>query len=62
MTLLIVDGAGLYGQLIHYSLVICFVGSAFLIFFYLWKKGKLDMDEEPKWQMMKEEGHHESQR
>ena len=36
----------------HWALVIAFVGSAFVIFLYLWKKGRLDMDEEPKIQMM----------
>ena len=48
-----IDGAGIYGGLLHYSLVIALVGSAFLIFLYLLKKGRLDMDEEPKMQMMK---------
>lgn len=49
------DGGGIYGQMLHYSLVFAIVGSTFLIFFYLWRKGRLDMDEEAKWQMMKEE-------
>lgn len=48
----ITDEMGVYGSLLHYSLVILFVGSAFLIFLYLWKKGRLDMDEEPKYDMM----------
>ena len=39
----------------HYALVIAFVGSAFLIFLYLWGKGRLDMDEGPKFQMMQED-------
>ena len=47
-----IDGAGVYGGLLHYSLVIALVGSALLIFLYLLKKGRLDMDEEPKIQMM----------
>jgi len=46
------DGAGIVGSLFHYGLIIALVGSAFLIFVYLWKKGRLDMDEEPKIQMM----------
>jgi hypothetical protein len=49
----VIDGSGIYGTLFHYSLVIAFVGSAFLAFIYLWKKGRLDMDEEPKFQMLK---------
>ncbi len=48
----VIDGFGVYGSLVHYVLTIFFVGTAFLIFFYLWRVGKLDMDEAPKWQMM----------
>ena len=51
----IIDGAGVYGSIFHYALVIAFVASAFLIFFTLWRKGRLDMDEGPKFQMMEEE-------
>lgn len=51
----VIDGAGVYGSLFHYGFVIAFVGSAFLIFLYLWRRGRLDMDEEPKFQMMQEE-------
>jgi hypothetical protein len=61
--LAIVDGAGIYGSLMHYMLVMAFVGSAFLAFLYFWRKGKLDMDEGPKYQMMQpdeQEGTHES--
>lgn len=47
-----VDGAGIYGTILHYALVIAFVGSAFLVFLYCWYTGKLNMDEEPKYQMM----------
>jgi hypothetical protein len=43
------------GSLTHYALIITFVGAAFLIFLYLWKKDKLDMDEEPKIHMMRDE-------
>ena len=50
-----IDGMGIYGHFLHYALVIALVGSAFLIFLYLWKKKRLDMDEEPKFQMMQEE-------
>jgi hypothetical protein len=51
----IIDAMGVYGNFFHYAMVIGFVGSAFLIFFYLWKKKRLDMDEDPKFQMMQEE-------
>lgn len=60
----ILDGFGVYGYYFHFGMVIAFVGSAFLAFLYFWKTGKLDMDEEPKLQMMrddelKEEENHE---
>lgn len=51
----ILDGVGVYGQIFHYAFVIAFVGSAFLIFLYLWKKKALHMEEEAKYQMMEEE-------
>lgn len=53
--LAVIDGFGVYGNLLHYSFVISIVGSSFLVFFYLWKKGRLGMDEEAKYQMMNEE-------
>lgn len=48
----ILDGFGVYGSTLHSALVVAFVGSAFMVFLYLWKKGRLDMDEEAKHQMM----------
>lgn len=54
--MLVIDGFGVYGSTLHYALVIAFVGSAFLLFGFFWKKGRLDMDEEPKYQMMENEG------
>lgn len=52
--LVVVDAMGVYGSMLHYALVIAFVGSAMMIFVYLWRKKRLDMDEEPKFQMMQE--------
>lgn len=49
-----IDVLGIYGNFFHYALVIFLVGAAFLVFFYLWKKDRLNMDEEPKFQMMEE--------
>jgi hypothetical protein len=46
------DSAGVYGAYLHYGLTILMVGSAFIIFLYLWHKDRLNMDEEPKMQMM----------
>lgn len=51
----VVDIGGVYGSMLHYGLAIALVGSAILLFFYLWKKGRLDMDEEPKMMMMRDE-------
>lgn len=51
----VIDAMGVYGSVFHYAMVITFVGSAFIIFCYLWKKNRLDMDEDPKFQMMQEE-------
>ncbi len=48
----VLDGGGECGTITHYVFILTLVGSAFLIFLYLWKKGKLDMDEEPKQTMM----------
>jgi len=48
------DPNGVTGSLLHYSLVIFMVCSAFFIFLYLWRKGRLDMDEAPKHQMLQE--------
>lgn len=53
--LAVLDGFGVYGSYLHYGLVILLVGGAFIIFLYLWKKGRLDMDEEPKHRMMNDE-------
>lgn len=51
----IIDGIGVYGNFFHYAIVIALVGSAFMIFLYLWKKKRLDMDESPKFQMMQDD-------
>lgn len=50
----VIDAMGVYGSMFHYAFVIAFVGSAFIIFFYLWRKKRLDMDEGPKFQMMED--------
>lgn len=50
-----VDGFGIQGMVLDTALIFVFVGMALIFFLYLWKKGKLDMDEEPKIQMMREE-------
>lgn len=53
------DEIGVQGSILHYAMVIFFVLAALLIFIHLWWMGRLDMDEEPKMQMMqdREENH-----
>lgn len=51
------DSIGIYGTIFHYAMIFAFVGSALLAFIYFWKKGRLDMDELPKYEMM----HHEDE-
>lgn len=46
------DSSGICGGIYHYSLILAFMGSALLSFVYFWSKGRLDMDETPKIQMM----------
>ncbi len=50
------DGGGVYGSIFYYSFTIAYVGSAFLVFIYLYLRKKLDMDEAPKMEMMDEDG------
>lgn len=51
----VLDGGGVCGSWVHYAFILAFVGSAFLIFLFLWRKNRLDMDEEPKIKMMQDE-------
>lgn len=50
-----IDQFGVYGSVFYYSMFFAWMGSALLVFVYLWRKGKLDMSEESKMQMLKEE-------
>lgn len=54
------DASGVYGGILHYALVFAMVGGAFLAFLYFWSKGRLDMDEEPKLQMMRDDDKEDS--
>jgi len=49
------EASGFSGGILHYALIIAIVGSAFLLFLNFWMRGRLDMDEEPKFQMMQTE-------
>lgn len=51
----VIDSTGVCGSIVHYSLVIMLVGCSMILFLYLWRKGKLDMDEGPKYQMMNDD-------
>lgn len=51
----ILDGAGVYGGLVHLTIAAVFFGSAVLIFIYLWRKGRLDMDQGPANKMLEED-------
>lgn len=48
----LIDGFGIYGNILHYGIVLSLIGSALLVFIYLACKGKLNMDEDPKFEMM----------
>lgn len=48
----ILDGSGIYGELLHFAFAALFFGGALMIFLQLWKKGRLDMDEEPAVRML----------
>lgn len=50
-----IDGIGVYGFVLHYALLFAFFGSAVIVFVYLWKKKRLDMDEMPKYILFKDE-------
>ncbi|MBB64397.1 MAG: hypothetical protein CMO81_04980 [Waddliaceae bacterium] len=47
------DVTGFSGAILHFSLLLALVGSTLLVFLYLWKNKRLDMDEDPKYQMLR---------
>lgn len=47
------DGIGIHGAVFHWAMIIAFTSSALLALIYFWSKGRLDCDETPKFQMMK---------
>jgi len=40
------DGQGVCGFIFHYACLFALFGSAFLAFFYAWKKQRLDFEDE----------------
>lgn len=51
------DSFGVYGMAADYAVIFLFTGGALIGFLYFWGRGRLDMDEEPKFEMMKEDIH-----
>ncbi|MCB1113269.1 MAG: hypothetical protein KDK62_00755 [Chlamydiia bacterium] len=49
------DSFGIYGMAADYAMILFFFGLASIAFFYFWWKGRLDMDEESKYQMLNSE-------
>jgi hypothetical protein len=49
------DGGGVTGYILHFSMIMALGLSTLLLFFYLKKKGRLDMDEEAKYAIFEEE-------
>lgn len=49
------DSFGISGMAVDSALMLFFFGSAVVAFLYFWKKGRLDMDEEAKYQMMEDD-------
>lgn len=41
------DGIGIYGQVLHYAMVIAFTVGAFISLVYFWRKGILSFGEGP---------------
>lgn len=54
------DGSGIYGGIFHYGMIMALMGSALLAFIYFWRKKRLDFDEEPKLQMMRDDNKEDS--
>lgn len=50
-----IDGIGVHGFVLHYALLFAFFGSSLIVFLYLWKKKRLDMDEKPKYSLFDED-------
>lgn len=55
---LILDGSGIYGNIIHYTLIFLFMGLSGIAFLYFWAQGRLDMDDAAAIQMLKEDDTH----
>lgn len=52
---MLIDNVGFVGMVMNYAFSLALIGSTGLVFFYLWRKGKLGMDEEAKWHVFEAE-------
>lgn len=52
-----IDAWGLTGLILDYSMIVAFSGSTVLLFFYFWKKGQLNFEEDAKFEMLEEDTH-----
>ncbi|MCH9608530.1 MAG: hypothetical protein S4CHLAM45_11080 [Chlamydiales bacterium] len=50
-----IDSDGIYGFVLHYALLFAFFGGAVLTFIYLLCKKRLDISEDPKYQVFDDE-------
>lgn len=49
------DSFGYFGLIMDYSMIVFFSGGAFILFLYLWKKGRLNFEEDAKFEMLNDE-------
>ena len=50
-----IDGFGFTGLVLDYAVIIFFSLGSLVLFTYCWWKKRLDFDEDPKYQMLKED-------
>ena len=62
MILAIIDGGGVMGYVLYYSLLFAMLGSTSLVFVHLWRKGLLAFDESAKYTMFESDPPRESKR
>lgn len=53
--MILFDGWGVMGLALDYAIIFIFSGSAAVLFLYFWKKGRLNFEEDPKYQMLDED-------
>lgn len=53
-----VDGLGIYGFYLHYAFLFAMTSSTLLVLIVLWRKKRLDFEEEPKFYLFNDEEDH----